>query len=267
MVAWATKVEDSTTTARLLGGLEVLLDLVVGPVDQVGMVLPAEGRVMPPPVAVVLVGIAETEDTSNERAPEVSTTGTQNGRDTRFFCNCTPSRGFVSGWYDSHFPFSLSLAFLSFAFVCLSGVVSIAGNYWCGLSIRQVYTVDSFICPSVFFFLSVSRIWAHQECDGRILSCDARIMREKERGPVPFHKPGAGARADSDHDENEFEPDNDQGFLPTRLSVKRRVGSGQVRQVKARKNGSEMIDCLGAALESFYEYTWTATKGSFRGWT
>ena len=86
-------------------------------------------------------------------------------------------------------------------------------------------------------------------CDGRILSCDARILRkEKERAAVPFHKlepvVGVGARAESDHDENKFEPVNDQGFMPTRLSVKRRgVGSlGQVSQAKTRKNGSEMID-------------------------
>jgi hypothetical protein len=92
VVGWATKAEDSTT-ARLLGGTEVLLDLVVGPVDQVGMVLPAEGQVSVPPVAVVvLVGIAETEDTSNERAQEVSTTGTQSGHDTRYFA-IAPQQG------------------------------------------------------------------------------------------------------------------------------------------------------------------------------
>lgn len=93
VVAWATKAEDSTT-ARLLGGTEVLLDLVVGLVDQVGMVLPAEGQgqVTVPPVAVVLVGMAETEDTSNERAQQVSTTGTQNDHDTRFFA-ITPQQG------------------------------------------------------------------------------------------------------------------------------------------------------------------------------
>jgi hypothetical protein len=94
VVAWATKAGDSMT-ARLLGGTEVLLDLVVGPVDQVGMVLPAEGQVsvVPPvAVAVVLVGIVETEDTSNERAQEVTTTGTQNGHDTRFFA-IAPQQG------------------------------------------------------------------------------------------------------------------------------------------------------------------------------
>lgn len=95
MVAWATKVEDSTT-ARLLAGTEVLLDLVlvglVGRVDQVGMVLPAEGQVTVPPAAVVLVGMAETEDTSNERAQQVTTTGTQNDHDTRFFA-IAPQQG------------------------------------------------------------------------------------------------------------------------------------------------------------------------------
>ena len=90
VVAWATKAEGSTT-ARLLAGTEVLLDLVVGLVDQVGMVL-LEGQVTVPLVAVVLVGMAETEDTSNERAQEVSTTGTQNGHDTRFFA-IAPQQG------------------------------------------------------------------------------------------------------------------------------------------------------------------------------
>ena len=94
VVAWATKAEGSTT-ARLLAGTEVLLGLVVGLVvglvDQVGMVLP-EGQVTVPPVAVVLVGMAETEDTSNERAQEVTTTGTQNGHDTRFFA-IAPQQG------------------------------------------------------------------------------------------------------------------------------------------------------------------------------
>jgi hypothetical protein len=95
VVAWATKVEDSTTMARLLAGTEVLLDLVVGLVDQVGMVLPAEGQgqVTVPPVVVVLVGMVETEDTSNERAQQqVTTIGIQNGHDTRFFA-IAPQQG------------------------------------------------------------------------------------------------------------------------------------------------------------------------------
>ena len=94
VAAWATKAEEGLTTARLLAGTEVLLDLVVGLVDQVGMVLPV-GQVTGPPVAValvVLVGMAETEDTSNERAQEVTTTGTQNGHDTRFFA-IAPQQG------------------------------------------------------------------------------------------------------------------------------------------------------------------------------
>lgn len=90
VVAWATKAEGSTT-ARLLAGTEVLLDLVVGQVDQVGMVL-LEGQVTVPPVPVVLVGMVETEDTSNERAQEVTTTGTQNDHDTRFFA-IAPQQG------------------------------------------------------------------------------------------------------------------------------------------------------------------------------
>jgi len=99
VVAWATKGEDfnnkggeDSTTARL-AGTEVLLDLAVGLVDQVGMVLPAEGQVSVPTVAVVLVGMAaETEDTSNERAQEVTKIGTQNGHGIRFFA-IAPQQG------------------------------------------------------------------------------------------------------------------------------------------------------------------------------
>lgn len=100
-MAWATKGEDfnnkggeDSTTARL-AGTEVLLDLAVGLVDQVGMVLPAEGQVSVPTVAVVavvLVGMAETEDTSNERAQEVTKIGTQNGHGIRFFA-IAPQQG------------------------------------------------------------------------------------------------------------------------------------------------------------------------------
>lgn len=91
VVAWASKAEEGSTTARLLAGTEVLLDLVVGLVDQVGMVL-LEGQVTDPPAVVVLVGMAETEDTSNERAREVTTTGTQNDHGTRFFA-IAPQQG------------------------------------------------------------------------------------------------------------------------------------------------------------------------------
>jgi hypothetical protein len=78
VAAWATKVVGSTTMAPLLAGTAVLLDPVEGLVDQVGMVLPA--------AAVLLVGMgAVTEAISNERAQEVSMTGTQNGHDIRFF--------------------------------------------------------------------------------------------------------------------------------------------------------------------------------------
>jgi hypothetical protein len=38
------------------------------------------------------VGMAETEDTSNERAQQVTTTGTQNDHDTRFFA-IAPQQG------------------------------------------------------------------------------------------------------------------------------------------------------------------------------
>ena len=88
MVAWATKAEGSTTV-RLLAGTEVLLDPVVdpvvGPADQVGQV----GMVLP--AAAVPVGMAATEDTSNERAQEGSTTGTPSGHDIRFFAMRPPS--------------------------------------------------------------------------------------------------------------------------------------------------------------------------------
>jgi len=120
VAVWATKVGGSTT-ARLLAGTEVLLDPVVGLVDQVGMVLLAGGQASVLPAAVVLVGIAVTEGISNERPQEGSTTGTQSGHDIRFYW--TPAGGCVSGWYDSHFPLSLSL--LAFS---VSGVVSIAGR-------------------------------------------------------------------------------------------------------------------------------------------
>ena len=91
VVAWATKAEVGSMTAHLLAGTEVLLDLVVGLVDQVGMVL-LEGQVTDTPAAVVLVGMAETEDTSNVRAQEVTTTGIQNDHDTRFFA-IAPQQG------------------------------------------------------------------------------------------------------------------------------------------------------------------------------
>lgn len=83
MAVWATTVEASTTD-RLPAGT-VLPDLV-GLVDQVGMVLLKAGaQVMVRPAVVVLVALAVTEDTSSERAQEVSTTETQSGHDTRSF--------------------------------------------------------------------------------------------------------------------------------------------------------------------------------------
>jgi len=89
VAVWATKVVDSTTV-HLPTGTEDLLDPVVGPVVQVGMVLLAGVQVMDPPAAVVLVDMEVTEDISRERAQEVSTTGTQSGHGTRFVANCTP---------------------------------------------------------------------------------------------------------------------------------------------------------------------------------
>jgi len=83
VAVWATTVEASTTD-RLPAGT-VLPDLV-GLVDQVGMVLLKAGaQVMVRPAVVVLVALAVTEDTSSERAQEVSTTETQSGHDTRSF--------------------------------------------------------------------------------------------------------------------------------------------------------------------------------------
>jgi len=75
---------EASTTDRLPAGT-VLPDLV-GLVDQVGMVLLKAGaQVMVRPAVVVLVALAVTEDTSSERAQEVSTTETQSGHDTRSF--------------------------------------------------------------------------------------------------------------------------------------------------------------------------------------
>jgi len=83
VAVWATTVEASTTD-RLPAGT-VLPDLV-DLVDLVGMVLLKAGaQVMVRPAVVVLVALAVTEDTSSERAQEVSTTETQSGHDTRSF--------------------------------------------------------------------------------------------------------------------------------------------------------------------------------------
>jgi hypothetical protein len=88
---WATKAAaDSMTADRppVPAGSEVLRDLVVGPVDQVGLVLPvgAQGSVLP------AVGMVATEDISSARAQEVSTTGTPSDHDTRFLA-VSPHQG------------------------------------------------------------------------------------------------------------------------------------------------------------------------------
>jgi hypothetical protein len=85
---WATKAVDSMTADRLPAGSEVLRDLVVGPVDQVGLVLPvgAQDSVLP------AVGMVATEDISSARAQEVSTTGTPSDHDTRFLA-VSPHQG------------------------------------------------------------------------------------------------------------------------------------------------------------------------------
>ena len=139
---------------RLLAGTEVLLDPVVGqggPVDQadlvglVGMVLL---------VVVLLVGMAVTGDTSNERFQEDSTTGTPSGHDIRFFAMRPPS-GICKWWYDSHFPLSLSLL----AFSVMGRKYSRA-NTGCGLlSIRQVYT------RVVYFFYCFVLLSLHHDGD------------------------------------------------------------------------------------------------------
>lgn len=90
MVVWASRVVDSTTV-HLPTDTEDLLDpVVVGLVDQVGLVLLAGVQVMVRPAAVGLVVLAVTEGISSERVRVVSTTETQSGHGTRFDANCTP---------------------------------------------------------------------------------------------------------------------------------------------------------------------------------
>lgn len=81
VAVWATTVEEASTTDRLPAGT-VLPDLV-DQLDQVGMVLTAGAQVMVRPAAAV--ALAETEDTSSERAQGVSTTETQSDHDIRSF--------------------------------------------------------------------------------------------------------------------------------------------------------------------------------------
>jgi hypothetical protein len=126
---WDTKVEVSMMV-RLQAGTEVPL----GQVDQVGMVLPAGVRVtaLPAEAAEALVVTVVTEDISNERVQEVSTTGTQSDHDTRclaiapdqLICN------FLGGMIAFFSSFSLSL--LALLSLCLSfGLVSISqGDCW-----------------------------------------------------------------------------------------------------------------------------------------
>lgn len=146
MAVWATKVVDSTTV-RLPAGTEDLLDLVVGPVVQVGLVLLVGFQVMVPPVVVpvvvlvvVLVVMEVTEAISSERAQEVTRTETQSGHGTRFVANCTPPGEVPVGGMIAFSAFLLCF-FLLFC-VCLSMgprkySLAITG---CELLIRQVYT-------------------------------------------------------------------------------------------------------------------------------
>ncbi|KAI9462152.1 hypothetical protein F5148DRAFT_234557 [Russula earlei] len=127
---WATKAEGSTT-APLRAGMGVRVrvqeDPVVGLVYQVGTVLLAGVQVMVLQ-AVGLGAMAVDEDTSNERAQEDSTTGTQKGHDTRFFaCNGT-RRGYVQVGGMIAFPFFLSVSSGCCSVVTLWRFVSIAGR-------------------------------------------------------------------------------------------------------------------------------------------
>lgn len=92
MVVWDTKVEDSTTTARLRAGLEVPLDQAVGLVDPVGTVLLVEVQVLAAPLEAVVpvVTAAATEDISSERVQEDLMTETPSGRDSRCFAIARP---------------------------------------------------------------------------------------------------------------------------------------------------------------------------------
>lgn len=109
-------------------------------------------------------------------------------------------------------------------------------------AITGLWTVDKgkYTLPIILFVLlfcsfRIPDMGTSAVCDGRILSCDARIMREtKERAhAVQFHSISlaalAGVWGEPEQVEEVFEPDNDQGFLPTRLSVIKRRGLGQVR--------------------------------------
>jgi len=83
VAVWDTKVEDSTTTARLRAGLEVPLDqAVVGLVALVGTVL-LVGVLVTAPLEVVDLEV--NEDISSERVQEGMTTETLSGRDSRCF--------------------------------------------------------------------------------------------------------------------------------------------------------------------------------------
>jgi len=132
VVVWATRVVDSMTVHLPTTDTEDLLGPVlalVGLVDQVGMVLLAGVQDMVPPAAVGLVVWAVTEDISNGRVREVSTTETQSGHGTRFDANCTPPGEVHVGGMIGISPSPLSLLALS-PFVCLMGLVSIAWRLW-----------------------------------------------------------------------------------------------------------------------------------------
>ena len=57
-----------------------------------------------------------------------------------------------------------------------------------------------------------------------------------------------------------------KGSCQQGCSVKRRGPSGSGEPGKARKNGSEMIDCPAAMPQHSYQYTSAATKGPSRAW-
>jgi hypothetical protein len=119
----------------------------------------------------------------------------------------------------------------------------------CGQSIkasihcRLFYLLFCFIFPySRFGHIS-------RECDGRILSCDARIMRTRERARFYLVSLTVGAGGEHEGTRTMKRTSSNRitikGSCQQGCSVKRRgVGSGEPG--KARKNGSEMIDCPAA---------------------
>jgi len=135
VAVWATKVVDSTTV-RLPAGTEDLLDLVVGPVVQVGLVLLVGSRLWSPrwwsgggPGGGPGGYGGDRGYLKRERPRRVTRTETQSGHGTSVRCKLHPTSEVPVGGYDS--LFRLSPLFL-LAFLCLSvygGLVSKPGDY------------------------------------------------------------------------------------------------------------------------------------------